>query len=94
MSKKQPSSSDKAPARATKTSLLRRYGPLLLLAIFLAAAPWPLAEEPHLVEKYRMWQSGDLHRAIDIIDIPWHLAGFIALAAMVAYDRFRKGSVS
>ena len=46
---------------------------VLLMGAALLMALMPFQPEPHLVEKYHMWQQGKLHRWIDIFDVFWHL---------------------
>lgn len=51
--------------------------PLLIVAIFMALAPF--VPEPHLVEKIRMLSQGELRKAIDIFDLLWHSFPIILL---------------
>ena len=51
---------------------------LLPLALLLGAAPWPFEPQPHLVQKFLMFQAGTLSKPIDIFDVFWH-GGPIAL---------------
>ncbi len=53
------------------TAVLAVGAGLLLLA--------PFVPEPHLVEKFRMFQSGALHKPLDIADVFVHLSGVIIL---------------
>ena len=52
--------------------------PLAIVAAFMALAPF--SPEPHLVEKLRMWFTGELSRAIDIFDLFWHSVFLVLLA--------------
>jgi len=45
--------------------------PLVIASIFMLAAPF--VPEPHLVEKFGMFMSGELTKPIDIFDVFWHL---------------------
>ncbi len=46
--------------------------PLLIVAVLLGAAPFPMQAEPHLIEKLRMLFTGTLSRPIDILDLFLH----------------------
>ena len=46
--------------------------PLVIIAAFLGAAPFPMKSEPHLLEKLRMLFAGTLTRPIDIFDLILH----------------------
>ena len=48
---------------------------LLVVAIALGLAPFQ--PEPHLWEKWKLLQQGELHRAIDIFDMVFHASGII-----------------
>lgn len=45
---------------------------LLLIAVLLGTAPFPMQGEPHLLEKLRMLYMGTLSRPIDIFDLFLH----------------------
>ena len=47
--------------------------PLAFLTAWMLIAPYPIAPEPHLVEKLKMLNAGTLTKAIDIFDVFWHL---------------------
>jgi hypothetical protein len=50
---------------------------LLIIALTLGLAPfWP---EPHLWEKLKMLEAGELHRAIDIFDLMLHALPWLLL---------------
>ncbi len=70
-----------------------QYKWLVLLALFMAMAPWPMGPEPHLYEKFQMLQAGTLSKPIDIFDVFWH--GFplaLLIAKLVKDARARFGS--
>ena len=46
---------------------------LMILAAFLILAP--ISPEPHLAEKFRMFQAGTLSKPLDMFDVLWHLSG-------------------
>ncbi len=46
---------------------------IFLIAAAVLMAMMPFQPEPHLLEKYQLWLAGDLHKAVDIFDIFWHL---------------------
>ncbi len=57
--------------------------PILIAAtLFMLGAPF--VPEPHLVEKMRMLQEGNLTRPLDIFDVFWHLLPLILLAVKLA----------
>ncbi len=45
---------------------------LILIAASVLMAMLPMQPEPHLVEKMRMLQAGELNKLIDIFDVLWH----------------------
>lgn len=45
---------------------------LILFAVLMAIAPWPMGPEPHLIEKLRMLAQGTLRKPIDIFDLLLH----------------------
>ncbi len=49
----------------------------IVLSLFLGLAPF--FPEPHLVEKIRMLQAGELTRAIDIFDLVLHATPWVLL---------------
>jgi len=53
--------------------------PLLIISAWMIAAPYPVASEPHLVEKFKMLIAGNLSKPIDVFDIFWHLLPAILL---------------
>lgn len=53
---------------------------LILFAVALATAPWPMGPEPHLVEKIRMLSQGTLRKPIDIFDLLMHSAPIVFMA--------------
>ena len=57
---------------------------LLLLAPFVPA--------PHLVEKFRMFQAGTLHKPLDIADVFVHSSGVIVLLIHFVLRARRRGS--
>ncbi len=57
--------------------------PILIAAtLFMLGAPF--VPEPHLVEKMRMLQEGNLTRPLDIFDVLWHLLPLILLVVKLA----------
>ncbi len=54
----------------------------ILLALTLGLAPF--FPEPHLVEKIRMLFGGRLVRPLDMVDLAFHLAPWLLLAAKLA----------
>uniref|UniRef100_A0A831UEF5 Uncharacterized protein n=1 Tax=Geobacter metallireducens TaxID=28232 RepID=A0A831UEF5_GEOME len=48
------------------------YSLLVPFSLMLGPAPFPLAPEPHLVEKSRMLTASTLTRPIDMFDVVWH----------------------
>ncbi len=46
-------------------------GLLALVTVFMMFAPF--SPEPHLVQKFNMLMSGNLHKPLDIFDVFWHL---------------------
>lgn len=60
---------------------------LILFGVMLAVAPWPMAPEPHLVEKIRMLTQGTLRKPIDIFDLLLHCAP-IAFMILKAWKDF------
>jgi len=46
---------------------------VFLIGIAILMALMPFNPEPHLVEKVRMLMQGELHKAMDIFDLFWHL---------------------
>lgn len=48
-------------------------GMLAGITVWMLIAPYPVAPEPHLVEKFKMLAAGTLSKPIDIFDIFWHL---------------------
>jgi len=59
---------------------------LFLLAAAILMAMMPFQPEPHLLEKYRMWQEGELHRWLDIFDVVWHLLPTLLLLVKLGRD--------
>ncbi len=59
---------------------------LIILAAGLAVAPWPMAPEPHLVEKIRMLSNGTLRKPIDIFDLLLHSAPIVFIVAKAWKD--------
>ena len=47
--------------------------PLVFLSVWMFIAPYPIAPEPHLVEKIKMLMAGTLSKPIDIFDMFWHI---------------------
>jgi len=62
--------------------------PLILVAVMLGLAPFPMQPEPHLIEKLRLLIDGNLSRPIDIFDLFLHSAPLIILTAKLV-RRFR-----
>ncbi len=61
-------------------------GPLLLVAIFMALAPF--RPQPHLWEKLGMLVNGQLTQAVDIFDLLWHsVLIFLVLAKIFLAKR-------
>ncbi len=54
----------------------------IVLSLFLGLAPF--FPEPHLVEKIRMLQAGELSRMIDIFDLILHLTPWILLIIKIS----------
>jgi hypothetical protein len=48
--------------------------PLLVVAVFIALAPYPFEPEPHLVGKLILLSTGFLTKPIDIFDLFMHSA--------------------
>lgn len=65
------------------------WGFLIIFAVWMAVAPWPMGPEPHLVEKIRMLSQGNLKRPLDIFDLLLHAAP-IALVAAKAWLHFSR----
>lgn len=61
--------------------------PLVILSLAIGLAPWPFAEEPHLVEKARMLIDGTLTRPIDIFDVFYHLTPLVVLGVRLVRIR-------
>jgi len=59
---------------------------LFLIAAAILMAMMPFQPEPHLVEKFHMWQAGELHRWMDIFDVLWHLLPSLLLVAKIIRD--------
>ncbi len=55
--------------------------PLLIMALLLGLAPYPMQAQPHLLEKLGMLMDGTLTRPIDIFDLLLH-ASLPVLAAL------------
>lgn len=51
---------------------------LVLMTLWMLGAPF--VPEPHLLEKWRMFQEGTLTRPLDIFDVFWHLLPAALLA--------------
>lgn len=56
------------------------FKPLLVVAVFIALAPFPFEAEPHLVGKLVLLSTGFLTRPIDIFDLFMHAAPLLLLA--------------
>jgi len=56
------------------------FKPLLVVAVFIALAPYPFDPEPHLVDKLILLQTGFLTKPIDIFDLFMHSAPLLLLA--------------
>jgi len=59
---------------------------IFLIAAAILMAMMPFQPEPHLLEKYHMWQAGELHRLLDIFDVFWHLLPSLLLLLKIARD--------
>ncbi|MDQ6990152.1 MAG: hypothetical protein Q9M11_00280 [Mariprofundaceae bacterium] len=59
---------------------------IFLIAASIVMAMMPFQPEPHLVEKYHMWQAGELHQLLDIFDVFWHLLPTLLLMVKIARD--------
>jgi len=46
---------------------------VFLIAAALLMAMMPFQPEPHLVQKYGLWLTGNLQKPADIFDVFWHL---------------------
>ena len=53
---------------------------MAILFVWLMLAPWPMGPEPHLVEKFGMFQAGTLTKPIDIFDVLWHSWPLLVMA--------------
>lgn len=53
---------------------------LIIFAVLLGMAPFPMQPEPHLIEKLRMLVQGNLSKPIDIFDLFLHAAPLIVIA--------------
>jgi hypothetical protein len=53
------------------------------LVLYLLVAPWPLAPESHLMEKYRFFINGTLTKPIDIFDVFYHATPMLLLSVKV-----------
>lgn len=60
---------------------------LLLIGGWLMVAPYPMAPEPHLVEKLRMLFEGALTKPLDIFDLLLHATPLV-LIAIKAWRQF------
>lgn len=54
----------------------------IVLSLFLGLAPF--FPEPHLVEKIRMLQNGELYRALDIFDLLLHSTPWLLLVTKLS----------
>ncbi len=59
--------------------------PLMIVAIFLALAPF--TPEPHLWEKLKLLATGNLTKPIDIFDLLMHTLPLGLLAAKLIFRR-------
>ncbi|MBI5638740.1 MAG: hypothetical protein HZA03_12315 [Nitrospinae bacterium] len=59
---------------------------LILFAVLMAIAPWPMGPEPHLIEKLRMLTQGTLRKPIDIFDLLLHSAPIVFIIAKAWKD--------
>ena len=66
------------------------FWPLVIIALAIGVAPWPIGPEPHLVEKARMLAAGTLHRPIDILDVVYHLTPLVILGVRLARLKKRR----
>ena len=66
------------------------FKPLLVVAVFIALAPYPFEPEPHLVDKFLLLSTGFLTRPIDIFDLFLHTAPMLLLAIKLARMMRRK----
>ena len=64
------------------------YGPLALIAFFMAIAP--MGAEPHLIEKLKMLKAGTLTKAIDIFDLLMHATPLLILGIKLVRDYVMK----
>lgn len=61
--------------------------PLVFLTVWMGIAPYPLAPEPHLVEKIKMLMAGSLTKPVDIFDIFWHLTPVTLLVLKLTWAK-------
>ncbi|MGB5831225.1 MAG: hypothetical protein WBG92_04450 [Thiohalocapsa sp.] len=59
---------------------------LLIPALLLGMAPWPVQPEPHLLEKLHMLVAGALTRPIDTFDLLMHAAPAMLVVIKVGRD--------
>ena len=60
---------------------------IFLIAAAVLMAMMPFQPEPHLLGKYQLWLAGDLHKAVDIFDIFWHLLPTLLLVLKFIRER-------
>ncbi|MBF0588683.1 MAG: hypothetical protein HQL53_06110 [Magnetococcales bacterium] len=65
---------------------------LLVAAVWLTIAPYPIAPEPHLLEKLRMLSEGTLTKPLDIFDLLWHSAAWVIVG--IKWTRKRRYDMS
>lgn len=62
---------------------------LIIVAIPLAMAPFPIDPEPHLIEKLRMVAAGQLTASIDLFDLFLHAIPTVLLVVKL-FRQFRR----
>lgn len=67
---------------------------LLIVAVTLMLAPFPLQDTPHLVEKLRMLADGQLTKLIDVGDLLLHGIPAVILLMKVARMIVRRRPLS
>lgn len=61
-----------------------QYRYLVPIALLLALLPF--SPEPHLLQKLKMLQQGNLHKPLDVFDLIWHSWPLALLGVRIGRD--------